>query len=66
MYIFSQEYKLILNEIRQLYFGKNARVDETTIIQYTELLNDIWFQFGIEKAIKVNLAITHKNTFLYL
>lgn len=57
-----QEYKQIAQEIREFYF-KDAAIDEKTLNQYIEMLSDINFAYGIDKAVKRHATKTNSKTY---
>lgn len=58
----SQQYKNLAKEIREFYF-KDAAIDENTLKPYIDLLSDVNFAYGINKAVKRHAAKTNSKTY---
>lgn len=52
-------------EIRTYYFGA-LPVCKETALQYINLLSDIFFVYGIDKAAKIHAENTSGKTFYYM
>lgn len=60
----SQEYKKLAAEVRYFYF-KNAAVSVKTLRQYIDLMSDVTYAYGVDKAAKRHAAKTTAKTFYY-
>lgn len=59
-----QEYRTLIDEIRQFYFG-NDTIDESSLLKYYEFLSDINFFWGIDQSVK-HLAASSKGKTFYM
>lgn len=53
------------HEIRKYYFGALAVCKETAL-QYINLLSDVFFVYGIDKAAKMHAEKSSGKTFYYM
>lgn len=53
--------------VREFYFSHNAgRVNSSSLLEYTQLLSDISFVYGIDRAVKVHAKSSSTGrTFYY-
>lgn len=64
MIIFHQEFQQLSEQVRQFYFG-NLPIDENSLEQYIDLLSDVNFIYGINKAAIQHANKTSSKTFYY-
>lgn len=62
----SSIYQQISQEIRDFYFPNDARVDKTTLAEYNDLLNDIFFVYAQHNAAELELARSNGKIFFYM
>lgn len=58
----SEIYKRLAKKIRQLYF-KDAAIDENTLKEYIDLLSDVNFAYGINKAVQQHAMKTNSKAY---
>ncbi|XP_055310975.1 juvenile hormone esterase-like [Sitodiplosis mosellana] len=58
----SEEHRNLTAEIHKFYFGDGAKEDRS-INQYAELLSDLNFRYGIDKAVKTHAAKSKGKTY---
>ena len=63
--IIFKEYKDLADKVRTFYFGKNGTVNKTSFSKYMDMLSDLWFAYGIDKAAKLQAKQSNGKTFLY-
>lgn len=55
------------SEIRNFYFSKtNGQITEHSILEFNDLLSDVWFIYAIEKGLKIQLKRSTGRIFYYL
>ncbi|KAG4072767.1 hypothetical protein HA402_005244 [Bradysia odoriphaga] len=50
----TEEYKKFANEIRNFYFGEDGHVSNETLVEYNDLLSDVFIVHGIDKSAKAH------------
>lgn len=54
-------------EIRDFYFSKtDGQVNIDSVLEFNDLLSDVWFTYAIEKAAKIQLKRSTGKIFYYL
>lgn len=53
-----------MEEVRNFYFGKYTQNDQKTK-RYVELLSDVNFGYGTDKAVRINAAKSKGKTYYY-
>lgn len=53
------------NEIRTFYFGENVAIDNETLIEYNEMLSDIWMVYDMDRVTKLHAKKSNGKTYYY-
>ena len=53
------------DKVRTFYFGENGTINKASFSKYLDLLSDLWFSYGVDKAAKLQAKQSNGNTFLY-
>lgn len=61
----SDAYRTISEQIRTFYFGKNGQINKTTILEYSQLISDVGFSYGIDRCARIHGTASAGNIFFY-
>lgn len=66
LFIPMQDYAQMANDIRDFYFSKSGgQITKDTVGDYNDMMSDIWFVYGVDKAVKALSKRTTGNVFYY-
>lgn len=60
----TDRYRVYKDKIRKFYFGDNP-VNERTLSEYIDLMNDVIFVYGIDQSAKAQAKRSTGRTFYY-
>jgi len=61
----SEEYKELAKEIRRFYLGEDVRVSNETLLEYNDILSDIFLVYGIDQSAKAHARYSQGKTYYY-
>lgn len=62
---YSQEYKKIADQIRTFYFGQDGQVNADTVVEFNDLMSDVFFVYHIDEAVKLQANKSSGKTYYY-
>lgn len=60
-----QEYKEFTKEIRNFYFGEDVHVSNETLVEYNDLLSDLFMVYGIDQSVKAHAKKSNGKSYYY-
>lgn len=60
----SQQYREIASEMRNYYFG-DKHIDNRTLQEFSKMMSDIWFNYGIDLSARIQANKSNADTFFY-
>lgn len=61
----SQIHTKLANDVRTFYFGENGTVGKDSLVEYNDMLSDMWMVVDIDRSAKLHAAKSHGKTFYY-
>lgn len=61
----SQIHTKLVNDVRTFYFGENGTVGKDSLVEYNDMLSDMWMVVDIDRSAKLHAAKSHGKTFYY-
>lgn len=63
-YVHTQQYSEIATEMRNYYFD-DKHIDNRTLHEFSQMMSDIWFNYGIDLSARIHSNKSDGDTFFY-